>query len=199
MLEVASEQRVVLSPCSWETYERILAEHVDRSSPRFTYAEGALEIMSPSLEHEKLNEATKILVNLTCEELDIEVQALGSTTLRRPHLQRGVEPDSSFYFRVTDRDPGVDPPDLVVEIEISRSALDKLPILADLGVPEVWRIGIQGVTILRLTGGKYKEATHSSFLPLDAAGLSHQLAQRQHLKHSLWLRGVRVWLRDLRS
>ena len=48
------EQRVVLRHVSWETYESLLADHADARSPRFTYSEGMLEIMSPSSEHEKL-------------------------------------------------------------------------------------------------------------------------------------------------
>ena len=46
------EQRVVLRNVSWETYEGLLTENLERSSPRFTYDQGALEIMSPSAEHE---------------------------------------------------------------------------------------------------------------------------------------------------
>ena len=189
------EQRVLLNPCSWDTYERLASEHVDRLSPRFTYTEGALEIMSPSLEHEKLNEAIKLIVSLACEELDIEVEPLGSTTLRRADAQQGVEPDSSFYFHVTDRDPAVDPPDLMVEIEISRSVMDKLPLFAKLGVREVWRCGVQGVTILLLSGDEYLEAPRSCVLPLDAAGLTNQLAERKRLGQNVWLRGLRAWVR----
>ena len=32
-----AEQRVVLHNVSWETYERLLAEHADYSAPRFAY------------------------------------------------------------------------------------------------------------------------------------------------------------------
>ena len=47
------EQRVVLHNVSWETYERILAEHIDCSSPRFTFDHGELEIVTLSAEHER--------------------------------------------------------------------------------------------------------------------------------------------------
>ena len=57
--------------------------------------------------------------------------AVGSTTLRREELDRGLEPDEGFYLgdleRIRDLDQidlDVDPPpDLAIEIEISRSAL----------------------------------------------------------------------------
>lgn len=196
MLEVRREQRVVLNPCSWQTYERLVSEHRDRTSPRFTYSEGVLEIMSPSPEHEELNEAIKQIVYLACEELDIEVRPLGSTTQRRERLQQGVEPDSSFYFGDVERDPLMEPPDLVVEVEISRSALDKLPIFAALGIPEVWCCDSQGLKILRLSESGYRSTPGSLFLPLSAQDLSEQLKRRTQGKRNDWLRGLRRWVRS---
>jgi hypothetical protein len=38
------EQRVVLRCVSWETYERLLAESADRSSPRLAYDRGVIEL-----------------------------------------------------------------------------------------------------------------------------------------------------------
>jgi hypothetical protein len=48
-------QRAILRHVSWETYERLLVEHEQSSSPRFTYDGGELEIISPSTRHERLN------------------------------------------------------------------------------------------------------------------------------------------------
>jgi Uma2 family endonuclease len=42
------------------------------------------------------------------------------------------------------------PPDLVIEVEVSRSVLDRLGIYAALGVPEVWRHDGETVRVLRL-------------------------------------------------
>ncbi len=195
MLELTSEQRVVLDPCSWETYERILAEHADRSVPRFTYCDGVLEIMSPSPEHEEMNEGVKQIIWVLCEELDLEVRPLGSTTQRRETLGRGVEPDSSYFFGDTEREPLDCPPDLMVEVEISRSALDKVPVLAGLGVPELWRCGPEGCQIFLLRGQTYEAADRSAFVPLTAADLSHFLARRRQLKQNAWLNELRTWAR----
>jgi hypothetical protein len=38
------EQRIVLRNVSWETYERLLTDHTERSNPRFTYDHGADEL-----------------------------------------------------------------------------------------------------------------------------------------------------------
>ena len=40
-------QRVILRHVSWETYERLLAEHEQSSSPRFTYDGGVLRDYEP--------------------------------------------------------------------------------------------------------------------------------------------------------
>ena len=154
-------------------------------------------MMSPSPEHEEINLAIMSIVLAACEELDIEVRPLGSATQRRAELQRGAEPDSSFFFGDVERDPTANCPDLVVEVEISRSALDKLAIFAQLGVPEVWRCR-DAVAILKLEGSEYVAGARSAFLPLDCAGLSHQMSLRTQLKRSAWLRGVRQWIRTCR-
>ncbi|MGE0496039.1 MAG: Uma2 family endonuclease [Vulcanimicrobiota bacterium] len=185
---------MVLNPCSWETYHRILEEHQDRTSPRFTYDEGRLEIMRPSPEHEELNEAVKQIVSLACEELEIEVRPLGSTTQRSLEQHKGVEPDSSFYFGQTDRDPHVAPPDLVVEVEISRSALDKLPIFAALAVPEVWRCGRDSVEFLRLSETGYEAVDRSVWLPVTSVWLARQLVARPKMPRSQWLKAMRASL-----
>ncbi len=99
VLSPPAEQRVLLHDIDWETYERILESHRNRSVPRFTYDRGWLEIMSPSPEHEQLKDIAAQLVNVVAEEMILDLQGLGSTTFRREDLKRGFEPDSCFYIR----------------------------------------------------------------------------------------------------
>src|SRR6266478_860819 len=84
---------------SWDTYERILADHVNNSSVRFTYDQGYLEILMPSIEHDASSWTIGQLILLLAEERELDVVAVGSTTFHRDDLQRGFEPDGSFYFR----------------------------------------------------------------------------------------------------
>ena len=42
---VETVQCVILHGVSWETYERLLAEHEESSGTHFTYDQGMLEIM----------------------------------------------------------------------------------------------------------------------------------------------------------
>lgn len=189
MLELAGDQRIVLQPCSWETYERILADQADRSAPRFTYDSGVLEIMSPSPEHENASERVKALILLVCMERGLKVRLLGSSTQRRAELLKGVEPDSSFSFA------GTNEPDLVVEIEVTRSSLNKLAIFAELGIQEVWRYDLRRLRIFRLAANGYEAVDRSGFLALRAEQVE-ELLRVSSEDDSEWALRVRDWLRS---
>jgi Uma2 family endonuclease len=142
-----SAQMVVLKNISWQTFETIIADMGEDRTSRLTYDQGILEIMTPLLPHEYWNRLIERLIFVLGEELNLEIFPAGSTTLKRKDLLRGAEPDSSYYIqneaRVRNKseidlnsDP---PPDLVVEIDLTSSSLDKLQIYASLGVSELWR------------------------------------------------------------
>ena len=199
-----AEGKVILRNVSWETYERLLADHENSSAPRFAYDRGVLEIMSPSPEHEKTNRRLSQLVLAVADEWDIEVEDFGSTTFRREDVDRGFEPDSCFYVQNEERVRGkarfdltVDPPpDLVVEIDISSPSLNKFPIYARLGVPEVWRYDGVKVAIFELRGEEYVEVTESIALPLlTSAILTRFASESATLGRRDWTRKVREWAR----
>ncbi len=81
-----TESRIILHGISWETYERLLAEHVESAGPRFTYDDGMLEIMILSVEHEKPNRTLALFVEVLAEDLGIDVVRAGSTEwVRQQH------------------------------------------------------------------------------------------------------------------
>lgn len=199
-----SEQRIVLYGIGWETYEHLLADQQDASVPRFAYDRGMLEIMSPNPEHEKINRNIALLVEVLAEEMDIEVEDLGSTTFRREDLKRGFEPDSCFYIQNEERIRGkaridltVDPPpDLIIEIDITSPSLDKFPIYARIGVPEVWRYDGKRIAIFELKGDKYAEVLESAVLPpLTGDILSRFARESTTSRRRDWMRKVREWAR----
>ncbi|MFN8593599.1 MAG: Uma2 family endonuclease [Thermomicrobiales bacterium] len=199
-----SEQRIVLHDVSWDTYERLLADHLDSSAPRFTYDRRELEIGSPSTEHEQINRSMALLVELIAIEFGMDVLNVGSMTFKRRDLARGFEPDSSFYMQheATPRDrPQIDltvdpPPDLVIEIELTWSALPKLPIFAHLGVPEVWRWNGERLVILTLEDDTYVQREASAALPpLTSAVLTELLLESRRLRRSEWVRRIQEWAR----
>lgn|ERR1041384_8733517 len=201
------EQRVVLYDVSWVTYELLLADHLDSSSPRFTYDEGTLEIMSPSNEHEEINRNIGSLIDMVVIEWGINLRPLGSTTFKRKDLQRGFEPDSCFYIQHVQAvrgkrkiDLAVDPPpDLVIEIDITSGSIDKLPIYAALGIPEVWRYVGNRMVILALAGDSYVEVEESRALPgLTGAIIVRFIEDIPTLDRPEWLQRIREWARDHR-
>ena len=200
-----AEQRVLLHNVGWETYQRLLTDHTDSSTPRFTYDRGELEIMSPSPEHEVVNRRLAQLVLVIAEEMGLEAEDFGSTTFRREDLERGFEPDSCFYIQNEESVRGkaridltVDPPpDLVIEIDITSPSINKLPIYARLGVPEVWSYDGEKLEILQREGEGYVGSTESGALPsLTATLLSRFVEESKSSKRTAWLKMVRGWARE---
>ena len=201
-----AEQRVVLHNVSWETYERILADHISSSSPHFTFDHGELEIMSPSVEHERYVRRLDDLIKIVADEMDLEAEGLGSTTFRREELDRGFEPDCCFYVASAEQVRGkneidltVDPPpDLIVEVDITSPSIGKLPIFAEFGVPEVWRFRGERLAILSLSeAGDYQEVLGSAVLPgLGASEVSGLMARGKDLGGTAWRRLVRAWAHE---
>jgi Uma2 family endonuclease len=201
------EQRVVLEDVSWATYEHLLSDHLDKSVPRFTFDRGRLEIMRPSSEHEEYKQALTMLVVMLADGLGIDIRNLGSTTFKRSELERGFEADVCFYVQSAARmrgkihiDPAVDPaPDLVIEIEVTAPALNKLPIYAEFQVPEVWRYDGTRLVILQLAGTEYIESDKSLAFPQAAArDIPRLVRQGVSLRSTEWLAELRNWVRDLK-
>jgi Uma2 family endonuclease len=197
-----SEQRVILHGIRWETYERLLNDLENRRAPRLTYDRGTLEIMSPLPDHEKLSYNLALLVELAAEARHLDLCGVGSTTFRREDLERGFEPDSCFSIRHAAQMRGqsridltIDPPpDLIIEIDVTHSTLDKLSIYAQIGVPEVWRYAGQRVSILILQDGAFREQEESAVLPgVSGGNLTALLEEALALPLPEWLHKVREW------
>ena len=199
------EQRIVLQGVSWETYERLLADLTNNSAPRLTYDQGTLEIMSPSSEHERYNRTISLLVEALAEEMNRDVDSLGSTTFRREDVERGFEPASCFYFQDAAQvrgkariDLATDPaPELVVEIDLTSASLDKFPLFAQIGVQEVWRYDGRELKIFELVGEEYQRRDASVAFPfLTGEALTGFIEDSKTMKRTDWLRKLRAWARE---
>ena len=198
-------ERVVLTGVRWETYESLLTDLADQSVPRLTYDRGTLQIMSPNKKHEECNRAIARIVDVLAEEFGVEVRDLGSTTFRRSDIKRGFEPDTCFYIQneatirgKEDLDLSVDPPpDLVIEVDITSPSLNRFPIFAAFGVPEVWRFDGQRMEIFLLAEGAYAKSEKSTALPFVVPEvLVGFVAESVSLGRLEWLRKVRGWARE---
>ncbi len=155
----------LLHNVSWEEFENILAAMSDNRSSRVAYDRGTLEIIMPTQTHEYYKEIISFLVQELADEMGKDCEPYGSTTWRRKAKEAGAEPDNSFYIQNEslvrgrldinlDQDP---PPDLVLEIDYTSKSLDRMPIYARLGVPEIWRYDENVLRIYQLESGEYNE------------------------------------------
>jgi Uma2 family endonuclease len=198
------ERRVVLRKISWATYEALLSDLED-SNVRLTYDRGDLEIMTVGPIHEWFKSHLRRMIDAATEELNIPIKSGGSTTFRRQLKQRGLEPDECYWVRhepqVRGRknlDLDVDPPpDLAIEVENTRSAVNKLAVYAGLGFPEVWRYNGQALRVAHLQpDGSYAWLDHSPTFPfLPLAELVRFLDQAEGMDETTWIRGFRAWVR----
>jgi Uma2 family endonuclease len=195
------EHKVILRNISWSLYQELQAAKGDTSNPRFAYDRGILEITMPSPEHEIASYALARIFENIAEELDIDYANLGSTTFDRKDLEKALEPDACFYVEQADlmrdkkrMDPLTDPPpELVIEVDVSSSSLNKLPIYAGLGVREIWRWRHSGVVILLLEDDGYHEQDSSAILPgVTTELLTYLLQASRQMKRKAWRQEVRA-------
>lgn len=174
-IRVPKGQSVVLDNVDWPMYSHLLRVFADRPRVRLTYDRGSLEIMSPLLEHEDDGAALNLMVFLLTQELNLPHKQGGSVTMRRRRAERGLEADRCFWIANAPRMAGVrrldlrrdPPPDLAVEVDVTRSSLDRMAIYATLRVPEVWRLDGDTLTFHILNDqGAYDLAEHSLSFPL---------------------------------
>lgn len=220
------EQRSLLSGIRWATLQAILEDLDLEGHPRgrMSYDQGTLEFVTTSRKHEQIKTLIARMIEALALELDLVLEGLGSTTLLREDLDKGVEPDECFYVAGAEAIAGKDtldlpddpPPDLAIEVEVTRRAVDrmsrhlrvsatarravdcvrKFEIYAPMGVPEVWRCGDAGVRIYRLAGGRYVQRKRSKVLPyLTASDLSRFLALRGKMNQTAIVRAFRDWAR----
>ena len=158
--EQPGEHRIVISDVSWGGYCAV-RELLDNPGLRMAYADGELEIMSPSKRHEKLKILMGRLVETFAVARGIPLTGLGSTTFRSEAKARGAEPDECYSLGSGDGDV----PDLAIEVVLSSGGLDKLDIYAGLGVREVWIWQADQLEVYVLVGGSYQPVERSSVLP----------------------------------
>ncbi|WP_324633772.1 Uma2 family endonuclease, partial [Phormidium sp. CCY1219] len=89
------------------------------------------------------------------------------------------------------------PPDLVIEIDVTSSSIDREGIYAAMGVPEIWRCDRGAVQFLQLQEGEYVPVERSLAFPiLPVAQVAQFLAQSQTVGETTLLRSFRAWVRE---
>ncbi len=199
-----AEKRVSFYNLSWESYEQILAALGNKRAARLTYYKGTLEIVSPLEEHESVSDRIGTLIHILTEELNLNVKSMASTTLNKPELKVGAEPDKCYYIQ---NKPAVrskivnlaidPPPDLVLEVDITHTDINKTQLYQKMKVPEFWRYNGKVLTIYRLNEDRYIESETSPTFPLlTKAKIYEFLAQCNTQGETQTKHSFRTWLRE---
>jgi Uma2 family endonuclease len=216
-----NEQRVVLPSITWEKFEQILTELPPDRQIRLTYHRGKLEMMTPVAEHERCQKLLDSLILVLADELGQEVEAIAPVLIKNPGLDMAIEPDACYYLsrgvsrgghggtappdRVEIRLPADSPPDLLVEVALTQTKLDKIPLYTRLAIPEVWRyITTAGENVLKgkleiyyLQGDRHTPQRHSTVFPgLSSDRILEFIEQSDSMSLAASLRLLRAWIQE---
>jgi Uma2 family endonuclease len=201
---VEAEQRILIPDVSWDFYLRF-CEEIGERPLRLSYNDGDLEIMITKSPHEFYKKMLAKIVETIIMEREIPVRSGGSMTFQVEGLEKGFEPDECWWIEQEaavrgKREftfPGDPPPDLAIEIEISRSLVSRMEILAALGVREVWRYNVRRLRFCVLQpDGSYRDQDTSVAFPfLRPAEVERYLQIDDALDETSRLRDFRKWVR----
>ena len=199
---------VVWTDVSWDFYRAMLREF-DEQPSRINYDRGTLEIMTLSIEHERYKMVLGGMLMLIALTFRLRVTNGGSSTLKRLSKKKGLEADQCYWVanepavrtkkRINLRtDP---PPDLVIEIDVMHSVVNREKIYAALGVPEMWVLKREtGLAAYGLEQGKWLPIDHSRSVPfLRVADLNPFVARVGVDDDTSVLADFAQWLRGLAS
>ena len=205
-MNIAASAPAVLQNIDWPTDSRFLRLFADKRF-RHTYDRGSLEIVSPIyFEHDNPAYVLGRFVDDLTDELNLSLRAGRCVTLRYRKKQRGLEPDHCYWIANASRMRGkrgrIDfrtdpPPDLAIEVEVSRTVLKRLSIYASLAVPEIWRLRKKTLTFHVLRDGKYcVEPKSLAFPHLASANLTPFIEQFGDADDTGLVRQFRDWVRQ---
>jgi Uma2 family endonuclease len=177
-----AEQRLLLPNVPWKEYV-LVRQVLDGPGLRMTYVEGALELMTPSPEHELWKTNVARLIELYAHIKRIDLRGYGSTTFKNEAKARGAEPGECYLVGKK----LADYPEIVVEVIYSAPLLDKLDVYAAMRIPEVWIFRDGAFTIHRFDGevGRYRPSPASTILPEVDLTLVARFATREDTPQAL--------------
>ncbi len=206
------EKRLLFHSLDWQRYQALRemlcqargVSSLENRNIRFTYLQGKLEVTVPLEIHEFSTRLIEVFIRILVVEFGMKVKTMGSTTLDRELLGRSAEPDNAYYIQnqplVAGRDIDLDrdpPPDLVVEVDISHTDIDKLALYAAMNIPEFWRYNGEVWRVYQLQDGEYREVASSPTFPqVPKVKLYEFLAMARQDEVSAEL-ALRQWAREI--
>lgn len=139
--------RLSLAGARYADYVELLHARTEagRRGVRIAFDHGEMEIVVPGNRHQRLKKVVALLVETWMGEIACEYLPNRGMTHLRDDLEKGFEPDECYYVQNWSKVAGLrdidfakdPPPDLAVEIEVSRTVLNRLAIYAAFKIPEV--------------------------------------------------------------
>ena len=171
--QLPADSFITLRHITWDEYETLLDQVGEAAGLRISYNDGTLQIMTLSPEHESYARFFESLMTTIRLRLRLNIRSFGSSTMRKRKQAKGTEPDACFYVQsaplIGNRmrlDFATDPPpDVAVEVDMHHGFVDKFPIYAALGVPEIWHYDGERLRIHLLKQDEYVSANESQALP----------------------------------
>lgn len=161
---------------SWELFKAYQLGCETTGGRRATYLDGLIELMTLSLEHESRKSNVGRLLEAYMLELDMDYFIHGSATIESKRKNAAKEPDESYCFHTQKTHP-----DLVIEIAISRSAIDSLELYRRWSIPEVWIWHRSKLAVYLFDGEGYVVAASSRWFPQLNIGLLTECAAMESI------------------
>ncbi|MEL7141203.1 MAG: Uma2 family endonuclease [Cyanobacteria bacterium J06643_4] len=198
------EKRLLFHSLDWQRYQTLRKTLSPDRTVRFTYAQGTLEVTRPLEIHEFSARLIERFVLILVFEMGMDLKTMGSTTLDKEALDRSAEPDDAYYIQnqalVAGRDVDLAtdlPPDLVVEVDITHTDIDKLRLYAAMGIPEFWRYDGKHWRIYCLQENTYTEVDRSFTFPTVPKAKLYEFLAAARQNEMMAERELRNWVRSL--
>jgi Uma2 family endonuclease len=206
---VPGEERHVVRDTTWYFYDRLTDALGDHTPFRIAFDGKDMEIVMPGFRHEHLKTLLSLFIEYVSAALKINCQDFGSTTWKRPELQRGVEADLCYFFDPkklavvevvidsidSDDVADIPNPDLAIEVDLSPAKIDRPGIYRSLQVPEVWRLHDGAVSIDQIdASGNYVAAESSRFLYIRPDDVTRWVLQEKSGNREAWKKRLAEWV-----
>ena len=148
---LVGEKRVTLRGLTWQGYQQILHALPESRAARLTYDHGILEISMPLESHEFALRLIERFIIILIFEMGMKIKTMGSTTAKVAGRKVNLAEDPA--------------PDIVVEVDITHTDIDKNRLYAAIDVPEFWSYNGQEWRIYQLQEKTYQECDRSPTFP----------------------------------
>jgi|SRR5580658_5828638 hypothetical protein len=100
--KIELDQHVVLRGMAWKDYEVVLAIRSEAAGVRLYYLDGEIELMSSTRDHEGNKTMLARLLEMWAVEASVDLNGLGSWTLKDARKEAGAEPELARNVNVSE-------------------------------------------------------------------------------------------------